>query len=84
MVLAAEVGGRCRNGSIFVRVGQRQGEGLPEALQGDAARAWHKRWSRILSCAAAKSFALLLLDRAPTGVDGQTPSVHEVIRDDRF
>ena len=57
---------------------------LPEALQGDAARAWHKRWSSILSCAAAKSFALSLQDRAPTGVDGHTPSVHEVIRDDRF
>ena len=57
---------------------------LPEELQDEAARAWHKRWSSVLSCAAAKSFVLSLLDQAPTGSDGQTPSVHEVIRECRF
>ena len=86
VVLAAEVGGRwsAETAQFLSELASAKVRDLPEALQGDAARAWHKRWSSILSCAASKSFALSLLDRAPTGVDGQTPSVHEVIRDDRF
>ena len=86
VVLAAEVGGRwsAETAQFLSELASAKVRDLPEALQGDAARAWHKRWSSILSCAAAKSFALSLQDRAPTGVDGHTPSVHEVIRDDRF
>ena len=72
----------CGNGPLLVGVDER-GTFLQE-LQGDAARAWRKRWSSVLSCAAAKSFVLSLLDRVATGADGQIPSVHEVIRDDRF
>ena len=46
---------------------------LPEELQAEAARSWKRRWHKMLSCVAAKSFVLSLLDRA-----------HEVICDDRF
>ena len=59
-------------------------ETFPEELQGDAARAWTRRWQRLLSCAAAKAFVQSLLDVVPSGSDGRTPSVHEVICDDRF
>ena len=54
------------------------------ATEVDAARAWTRRWQRLLSCAAAKAFAQSLLDVVPSGSDGRTPSVHEVICDDRF
>ena len=57
---------------------------VPQILQGRAHTAWMRRWSSILSCAAARAFALSLLDRdCSIGVDGHTPSVHEVLGDSR-
>ena len=72
VVLAAGVGGRwsAETAQFLSEMASAKVRDLPEALQGDAARAWHKRLSSVLSCAAAKSFALSLLDRAPTGADG--------------
>ena len=52
---------------------------FPEDLQRDGRRAWLRRWQKLLGCAAAKSFALTLLDLAPSGCDGVVPSVHEGI-----
>ena len=47
---------------------------VPQILQGRAHAAWMRRWS------SARAFALSLLDRdCSTGVDGHTPSVHEVL-----
>ena len=52
---------------------------LPEDLQRDGRRAGLKRWQKLLGCAAAKSFALSLIDLASSGCGGVVPSVHEVI-----
>ena len=38
---------------------------LPEELLRDAAQAWTRRWSKLLNCAAAKTFAQSLLDLVP-------------------
>ena len=86
VVLAAEVGGRwsAETAQFLSELASAKVRDLPEELQDEAALAWHKRWSSVVSCAAAKSFALSLLDQAPTGADGQTPSVHEVLRECRF
>ena len=57
---------------------------LPEELQGDARRAWCRRWNMVLGCAAGKAVAMSLLDLVPGGSDGATSSVHDVVRDARF
>ena len=38
----------------------------------------------MLNCVAAKSFVGSLLDRMAPDAHGKTPSMHKVIRDDRF
>ena len=43
-----------------------------------------RRWSAMLGCTAARSYALFLLDKVPAGVDGSSPSANEVLRDDRL
>ena len=47
----------------------------------DVASAWFRRWSYLLACTAARSFALTLLDDclAAPGVDGSTPSQHAAL-----
>ena len=52
---------------------------LPEDLQGDARRAWPRRWNMVLGCAAARAVAMSLLDFVPGGSDGATPSVHTTL-----
>ena len=86
VVFATEVGGRwsAETAQFLSELASAKVRDLSEELQDEAARAWHKRWSSVLSCAAATSFVLSLLDQAPTGSDGQTPSVHEVIRECRL
>ena len=86
VVLATEVGGRWSSeaAQFLSSLAWAKTRDLPEELQGDAARAWTRRWQRLLSCAAAKAFVQSLLDVVPSGSDGRTPSVHEVICDDRF
>ena len=57
---------------------------LPEELQGDARRSWSCRWNMVLGCAAARAVAMSLLDLVLGGSDGATPSVHDVVWDERY
>ena len=86
VVLGAEVGGRWSQETVDFLSSLAWGKvrDLPEELQKDARRAWFRRWSMLLGCAAAKAFAMSLLDLSPCGADGLIPSVHEVIRDGRY
>ena len=55
-------------------------QGMSDLLRRRASTAWTRRWSALLSCAAARAFASSLLDgRASGGVDGETPHVQEVL-----
>ena len=86
VVLAGEVGGRFSDETAqFLRgLASATVRDVPQILQGRAHATWMRRWSSILACAAARAFALSLLDRdCSTGVDGHTPSVHEVLGDSR-
>ena len=86
MVLAGEVGGRFSDETAqFLRgLASAEVRDVPQILQGRAHAAWMRRWSSILACAAARAFALSLLDRdCSTGVGGHTRSVHEVLGDSR-
>ena len=50
-----------RSCTVPVLLGLAKTRDLPEELLGDVAREWTSRWSRLLSCAAAKAFAQSLL-----------------------
>ena len=86
VVLGAEVGGRWSKETVtfLSSVAWAKVRDLPEELQKHARRGWLRRWSVLLGCAAAKTFAMSLLDLTPCGADGLIPSVHEVIRDGRY
>ena len=44
-----------------------------------------RRWSAVLAFSAARAFTASLLDQRPvSGWGGDAPSVHEVVRDERF
>ena len=86
VVLAGEVGGRFSDETAqFLRaLASAKVRDVPQLLQGRAHAAWLRRWSAMLACAAARAFALSLLDRdCSAGVDGPTPSMHEVLGDSR-
>ena len=54
-------------------------------LQASVEVAWFRRWSSILSCAAARAFADSLLElRVAGGVGGDFPSSHDVVWHNRF
>ena len=80
VVLSGEVGGRFSlETAHFLRC-----PASAEILQGQAHAALLRRWSSMLACAAARAFALSLLsERYSPGLDGPTPSVHEVLGDFR-
>ena len=87
VVLAAEVGGRWsgETAQFLCALAKARAQSVPLNLQGRMEAAWLLRWSAILACSAARSFAVSLLDRNPTpGTGDAVPSVHEVLRDDRF
>ena len=87
VVLAAEVGVTMveRNGAVPECFGGGTVTVSPLILQGRAKAAWLRRWSAMLACSAARAFAVSLLDRRNVpGVGGDHPSVHEVLREDRF
>ena len=73
LVLAAEVGGRSAKALS-----------APYLLQSKAKAGWLHRWSCLLGCTAAKSFAVSLLDGSAAGVGGSTPSVHDVLGERRY
>ena len=76
VVLAAEVGGRWSDEArAFVsQLAKAKARAVPRVLAGRARQAWQHRWSSMLACAAARAFALSLLDKRPAlGSDGDTP-----------
>ena len=79
VVLAGEVGGRfSAETAQFISSFEDSGHVRPAATL--ASTVWTRRWSALLSCAAARAFASSLLDgRASGGVDGETPHVQEVL-----
>ena len=86
VVIAGEVGGRwSREAQIFLQcLAQHKAQSAPKILQASAQVAYYRRWSSLLSCAAAKAFATSLLERrGDPGAGGRFPSVHEVIGDAR-
>ena len=82
MVLACEVGYRsCPETRAFSsQLARAKARHEPRILRQRVQQAWRSRWA-ILSCAAAKAFARLLLElRAAVGSDGDTPASHDVLR----
>ena len=82
VVLAAEVGGRWSDEArAFVsQLAKAEARAVPRVLAGRARQAWQHRWSSMLACAAARAFALSLLDKRPAlGLDGDTPSSSDVV-----
>ena len=86
VVLGAEVGGRwsTETAEFLSALAWAKVRELPEELQGDARRAWSRRWNMVLGCAAERAVAMSLLDLVPGGSDGATPSVHDIVRDERY
>ena len=85
VVLAGEVGGRfsAETAQFLTGLASAKVQQLSDLLQGRAHVAWLRRWSSLLACAAARAFALSLLKSTSAGVDGPTPSAHEVMSDHR-
>ena len=82
MVLAADVGGRwSEEARAFVsQLAKAKASSAPHVLAGRVRHAYHHRWSSILACAAARAFALSLLEKRPAlGCDGDTPFPSEVV-----
>ena len=79
VVVACEVGGQMVRGGpvISCTLCRRR---IREVVE----RAWVRRWSSLLACAAARAIALSLLERRCTpGFDGSGPTSSEVYRDHR-
>ena len=85
VVLGGEVGGRFSDETAhFLRsLASAKVRGMPELLKGRAHAALMRRWSSMLGCTAARSYALSLLDRVPAGAEGPIPSIHDIMRDHR-
>ena len=86
VVVGAEVGGRFSSEtSQFLRgLVSAKVRGVPPLLKRKAAAAWMRRWSSMLGCVVANSFALSLLGRVPPGADGEVPSLSDVLAADRY
>ena len=87
VVLAVEVGGRwsAEAKSFVGQLAKARARSEPRVLQRRMEQAWRLRWCSILSCAAARSFAMSLLGLKGTiGADGHAPMPHEVECDHRF
>ena len=85
VVLAGEIGGRFSSDTAqFLRcLASDKVRSTPLILKGRIHAALIRRWSAMLGCSAARSYALSLIDKVPAGVDGPSPSANEVLRDDR-
>ena len=87
VVLASEVGGRWSEESReFLRqLAKAKARNAPRAMRSRVRVAWLLRWSTMLACSGARSFALSLLERrGGLGEDGATPPSHEVEWEARF
>ena len=80
VVIAGEVGWRwSRETKTFLQCLADKAETAPKILKASVQVAWYRRWSSILTCAAAKAFATSLLERrGDPGAGGRLPSVQEV------
>ena len=57
----------------------------PPLLRRRAEMVWRLRWTRMLSCAAARALAGSLLERPLNGgEDGEVPQVSDVVQEYRF
>ena len=87
MVLALEVGGRWSSEatefvSLLAKARARSEHVL---VRRRMEQAWRLRWTGLLACAAARSFAASLLGlHGGRGADGFAPRSHEVECDHRF
>ena len=81
VVFAVEVGGRWPQEprQFLIALVSAKALSAPFLLQSKAKAGWLHRWSCLLGCTAAKSFALSLLDGCAAGVGGSTRSVHEML-----
>ena len=87
VVLAAEVGGRWSDetAKFLAALAKAKAQASPSILQNRVKAAYLRGWSAVLACSAARAFTASLLDQRPvSGWGGNAPSVHEVVRDDRF
>ena len=84
--LATEVGGRWSQEAVqflrqltFAKV-----RNEPQALRHTARFSLLRRWGTIMACSAARAFSLSLLEqRSCVGGDGPTPTISEVVHDQR-
>ena len=85
-VLACEIGGGWskETNNFFLQLAKAKARGVSQPLKTCAKQSWLRRWRSILACAAAKAFAQSLLEqKGRTGVDGPTPSISELMVDNR-
>ena len=86
VVLAGEVGGQfsAETAQFLTGLASAKVWELPELLQGRAHAPLASQVELVVGCAAARAFALSLLERdTSAGVDGPTPSAQEVMSADR-
>ena len=87
VVLALEVGGRWSpEATDFVsQLAKAKARSEPFLVRRRMEQAWRLRWTGLLACAAARSFAASLLGlHGGRGADGFAPRSHEVECDHRF
>ena len=85
VVLAGEVGGRfsSETAQFLQDLTNANVREVPHLLKGRAHSAWIRRCSFMLACAAARAFAISLLEGdSSVGAEGPTPSVHAVLGGD--
>ena len=84
VVFALETGGRWSDEAWrFIHLlSKARARSDPKMLQKQAAIGWAKRWQGLLAVSAQKAFAGSLLEQKAThGMDGECPSIHEMLYD---
>ena len=86
VVLAAEVGGRWSTEArdFLVALAAAKAREAPFLLESSVKAAWLFRWSCMLACTAARSFALSLVGGLGPGVDGAVPTLCDVLSEARY
>ena len=86
MVLAAEVGGRWSTEArdFLVALATAKAREAPFLLESSVKAAWLFRWSCMLACTAARSFALSLVDGFGRGVVGAVLTLCDVRSEARY
>ena len=84
VVLGCEIGGRWSDEArdFVSQLAKAKSRREPPQLRLSVRHAWFRRWSTLLACSTARSFALSLLEhRGGFGVDGETPSTTAVLEE---